>query len=70
MDIRIFENTKRINEYDQEVWYAREFSHILQYDDYEDFESVIKKAMIACEKSGQSIQDHFGGTMETVEFEN
>lgn len=70
MDITIFENTKKINEYNQEVWYARKFSHILQYDDYEDFESVIKKAMIACEKSGQSIQDHFGGTMETVTNEN
>lgn len=69
MDIKIFEDIKKINEYDQEVWYAREFGKTLHYEEYEDFEEVIKKAMIACDRSGQSIQDHFGGTMETVEVD-
>jgi len=66
MDIQIFEQTKSINEYEQEVWYARQFAKTLEYEEYDDFEEVIKKAMIACKNSGHNIQDHFGGTMEKV----
>jgi DNA-damage-inducible protein D len=64
----IFEKIKRINENGQEFWYARELAKVLQYADYSNFENVIKKAMIASKKSGNSIADHFGDTTEMLDI--
>ncbi|MCK9573676.1 MAG: DNA damage-inducible protein D [Candidatus Omnitrophica bacterium] len=42
-----------------EFWYARELQVLLGYNEWRNFEKVIEKAKIACEKSGQVIHNHF-----------
>jgi DNA-damage-inducible protein D len=61
-----FESIKHINEYGQEVWYARELSKALEYKDFRNFELTIFKAMEACQKSGNKIENHFGEFTEMV----
>lgn len=54
-----FELIKRTNAAGNEYWSSREFSQILGYSDYRNFEQVIKKAKSACFNSGHRIEDHF-----------
>jgi len=54
-----FERIKRVNEAGGEYWSSRDFSQILGYSDYRNFEQVIKKAKTACFNSGHHIEDHF-----------
>ena len=61
-----FESIKRINEFGQEFWYARELQIALEYKDYRNFEATIFKAMEACKNSGNIIADHFGDVTEMV----
>lgn len=42
-----------------EFWYARELQPLLGYSRWENFELVIKKAVIACENAGGNVKDHF-----------
>ena len=56
----IFEKIKRINEYGQEYWSARDLSKVLEYKDYRNFLVPVDKAMEACKKSGFEISLHFG----------
>ncbi len=62
----VFERIKHVNEYGQEFWYARELQKCLEYTEYNKFEPVIKRAMRACEKSGNEIGDHFAHASEMV----
>lgn len=55
----IFEGIKRINEYDQEFWYARELQKVLEYTEWRNFLKVIVKAMAACENSGIPVDECF-----------
>lgn len=64
----IFEQLKKVNEHGQEYWLARELAKVLDYSDYGNFENVIKKAMVACQNSGQDISDHFGDTTEMIDI--
>jgi len=54
-----FERIKRTNDAGNEYWSSRDFSQILGYTDYRNFEQVIKKAKTACFNSGHRIEDHF-----------
>jgi len=54
-----FEQIKRTNDAGSEYWSSRDFSQILGYTDYRNFEQVIKKAKTACFNSGHRIEDHF-----------
>jgi len=54
-----FERIKRTNDAGSEYWSSRDFSQILGYTDYRNFEQVIKKAKTACFNSGHRIEDHF-----------
>lgn len=55
-----FEEIKKIDENGIEYWEARELMPLLGYLKWRNFdEVVIKKAKIACEKSGQTITNHF-----------
>lgn len=62
----LFESIKHINEYEQEFWYARELSKVLEYKDFRNFELTIFKSMESCKNSGYEISDHFGETTEMV----
>ena len=43
----LFENIKHIDEYGNEYWFARELMHVLEYDKWNNFHSVIKHAQKA-----------------------
>ncbi len=63
-----FERIKRTNTAGNEFWSSREFSQILEYTDYRNFEQVIKKAKAACFNSGHRIEDHFVDVNEMIEI--
>ena len=55
----IFEDIKHIDENGNEYWSARELQKALEYSQWRRFESVIKKAIEACKKSKNNINEHF-----------
>lgn len=63
-----FEQIKRTNDTGNEYWSGRDFSLILGYSDYRNFEQVIKKAKAACFNSGHRIEDHFVDITEMVDI--
>jgi DNA-damage-inducible protein D len=62
-----FEDIKQIREDGTEFWSARELATALDYNKWENFYKVIKRAMIACENSGHSITDDFPEVRKIVE---
>ena len=54
-----FEDIKQISSDGTEFWSARELAPALEYTKWENFQNVIKRAMIACENSGHSVEDDF-----------
>lgn len=63
-----FENCRRLDANGNESWSSREFSKILGYSDYRNFERVIEDARISCLNSGQRLEDHFVEVTEMVEI--
>ncbi|MDE6141128.1 MAG: DNA damage-inducible protein D [Bacilli bacterium] len=63
---RIFEDIKHIDEYGCEYWEARELMPLLEYSKWDNFHKVIKKAMIACEASGNVIEDCFPEVRKSI----
>jgi len=61
-----FERIKRTNDAGMEFWSSRDFSGILGYGDYRNFEGVIEKAKMACFNSGHRLEDHFVDVTEMV----
>ena len=55
----VFENIKRIDEYGNEYWLARELQIVLDYKKWQKFINVIENAKMACEQSKFIIDDHF-----------
>ena len=55
----VFEDIKHIDEEGNEYWLAREIQKVLGYTQWRRFESVIKKANMACENSNIKLEDHF-----------
>ena len=62
----IFESIKHIDEYGNEYWYARELMLALDYNKWENFHKVIKKAMVACENSGNDLNYCFPETKKSI----
>ncbi len=62
----LFESIKHIDENGVEYWTSRSLWKILEYNEYRNFIPVIEKAKIACENSGQRIEDHFEDINEMV----
>ncbi len=56
---QLFENIKHHLDDETEYWEARELQHVLEYTEWRNFLKVIDKAKIACENSGNSVDDHF-----------
>ena len=63
----VFEQIKRINEYQAEYWSARELAKALEYSEYRNFLLVVDKAKKSCKNSGQSIQNHFVDFTDMIE---
>lgn len=64
--ISLFESIKHIDEFGNEYWTSRTMWKILEYTEYRHFLPVIEKAKIACQNSGQRIEDHFEDILEMV----
>ena len=75
-----FEDVKQVRSDGSEFWRARELAPVLEYTKWENFAKVIKRAMIACENSGHSVEECFpevrktsamphGGAKEIVDYE-
>ena len=75
-----FEDIKQIRTDGTEFWSARELAPVLEYTKWENFHKVIKRAMLACENSGRSVEECFpevrktsnmpkGGTKPMVDYE-
>lgn len=58
-ELSVFEKIKKINQYGQEYWSARELFTILDYQKWDKFQNVINKAIESCKNSNQSIENHF-----------
>jgi DNA-damage-inducible protein D len=54
-----FDNIRKINPYGAEYWSARDLMPLLGYQSWQKFERAIKRAITACENSGQATDDHF-----------
>ena len=63
-----FDDIKHYTDEGIEFWYARELSKLLKYREYNKFENVIEKAKIACEQSGNTVDDHFAHVSEMVKI--
>ena len=62
-----FEDIKTVREDGSEFWSARTLAAVLEYTKWENFSKVIKRAMMACENSGHSINDDFLEVRKIVE---
>ena len=51
-----------------EFWLARELQELLGYTQWRNFEAVIDKAKMACEKAGQAVSDHFADVSKMVDI--
>ncbi len=65
-DMSPFERIRRTNDAGAEYWSSRDFSTVLGYTDYRNFEQVVNKARLACFNSGQRVEDHFVDVTEMV----
>jgi DNA-damage-inducible protein D len=66
---RLFDDVIHISEDGTiEFWYARELQPLLGYSRWENFELVIKKAMISCENAGGNVNDHFRGVTKMIKL--
>lgn len=66
---KLFDDFIHISENGEiEFWYARELQTLLGYSRWENFELVIKKAMISCENAGGNVNDHFRGITKMIKL--
>jgi len=63
---QLFEDIKHIGEDGNEYWLARELQRALEYNKWENFHKVIKKAMIACGASNSSIENCFPEVRKSI----
>lgn len=65
---KIFEDIKKINDYGEEFWYARELQKILEYTEWRNFKLVIDKAKVACNNSSNEVLEHFVDVNKTIDM--
>ncbi len=60
-NMKTFEEIKHIDEKGEEFWYARELMKVLHYSNWQNFQKIIDKAILACRNSGISEFEQFTG---------
>lgn len=70
MNLKVFEQVKKINEHHQDYRKARELAKILEYSEYRNFLNVIDKAKLACINSDYDINEHFVDITEPQKSRN
>lgn len=63
-----FEDYMHTDDNGTEYWLARELQELLGYTQWRNFEQVISKAKIACETSGQPVNEHFADVSKMVDL--
>lgn len=63
-----FEQIRRVNEYGNEYWSARELMTILGYAKWSNFKTALNKAMESCKNSSQDVADHFADVSNMVDI--
>jgi len=62
-----FEQIRRESEEGYEYWSARDLAEVLGYrTNYRNFKKAIEKARVACQNSGQVVEDHFAQARKMV----
>jgi DNA-damage-inducible protein D len=64
--IKDLENVKRMAPNGEDYWMGRDIQAILGYDTWENFYTVIQKAMMACESAGFKVMYHFRDTTKVI----
>ncbi len=64
----LFERIRLEDEDGTEYWSARDLAKVLGYAKWEKFRNAIDRAEVACENSGQSMEDHFLHTTRVSTF--
>ena len=65
---KTFEDIKRIDEYGNEFWYARELQKVLEYKEWRNFKVVIDKAIMSCKNSEFNVFNHFVEVNKMIEL--
>ena len=63
-----FEGHAQQTENGIEYWLARDLQHLLGYAKWENFQTAIAKAKIACEVSGHTVQNHLPDVRKMVKI--
>ena len=63
-----FESYARQTENGVEFWLARDLQHLLGYEQWKNFKTVIDKARTACEMAEHRASHHFAGVGKTIKM--
>ena len=63
-----FADIRQADKTGNEFWWARQLGKVLNYAEYRNFSPVVEKAKIACQNSGQALEDHFVEMHEMVQI--
>jgi DNA-damage-inducible protein D len=66
--VSLFEQIRLETEDGSEYWSARDLAKVLGYSKWEKFRNAIDRAEVACENSGQAVEDHFLHTTRVSTF--
>ena len=61
-----FQSIRKVGKEGEEFWFARDLQQVLEYSEWRNFESVIRKAITACEKTVYNQTGHFVGVNKKV----
>lgn len=67
-DGRTFEEIKHVNEHGAEYWNARELQPLLGYAQWRSFENAMRKAITACQQSGNEPDHHFARARKMIDI--
>jgi hypothetical protein len=62
-----FDHMAHLNEHGEQYWSARELMTALEYTDWRNFKSAVKRAMQSCVAEGYRVQDQFVEANELIE---